>query len=103
MPLKPSPLSRYAVPHSLKVPLLGPPTEVVVVKTAPNPVAVPSQVNWLRTLPAGPGQFVIVVNLNENSPIDLPNAIRLCLSILVDVNDSTSPLLGLLKQKSKRL
>jgi hypothetical protein len=47
-----------------------------VVKTAPNPVAVPSQVNWLRTLPAGPGLLMQVVNLNENSPIFLPDAIN---------------------------
>lgn len=76
MLVRASPLSKYAVPHELKVPLLGPPTYVAVTKTAPNPVAVPSQFTWERTLPAGPGVWVEVMALNENSPIALPAMAR---------------------------
>ena len=54
MPVTVSPLFWYDVEHQLKVPLL-PPTKVDVPKTAPNPVPVPSQFTWVRTLPAGPG------------------------------------------------
>jgi hypothetical protein len=65
MPVKLSPFSTYAGPHSLKVPPLVLPTTVVVLKTAPNPVAVPSQINWLRTLPAGPGLLMSEVKLER--------------------------------------
>src|ERR1700683_4273967 len=76
MPLTVSPLLRKADPEMLKVPSLLPPTKMAVSKTVPNPVAVPSKFTWLRTLPAGPGEVVVVIIFIENSPIALPDAIR---------------------------
>src|SRR5713226_3396836 len=64
MPWRKSPLSMNAVPHSLKVPALEPPPKVTVSKTVPKPDAVPSQVTWRWTSPAGPGLLTNVVNLN---------------------------------------
>src|SRR6266851_2403005 len=64
MPWRKSPLSMNAVPQLLKVPALEPPEKVTVSKTVPNPVAVPSQVTWRWTSPAGPGLLTNVVNLN---------------------------------------
>src|SRR5271166_2214434 len=60
--------------HQLHVPLL-PPTNDAVPRIVPSPVAVPSQLPWLMTLPAGPGVIVNELNFNENSPADFPLAI----------------------------
>ena len=46
-------------------------------ETAPKPVPVPSQFTWFRTLPAGPGVWVEVMALNENSPTAFPDAMAL--------------------------
>src|ERR1039457_7156036 len=69
MPLTVSPLSRKADPEMLKVPSLPPPTKMAVSKTVPNPVAGPPKFTWMRTLPAGPGEVVVVIIFIENSPI----------------------------------
>ena len=67
---------RGTVEHQLKLPPLLLPTKVAVPKSAPKPVAVPSQFTGLRTLPAGPGVRMEVIDFNEYSPNVLPDASR---------------------------